>query len=930
MPEKVHKKFENTISSPPGLKPAKSAQPQTTNKVPSQTNGVKRSRDGSPKSSSSSTKSSQLPQNNSNPSKPIPKETKDSPVLENGLVDERPTKSKKLNGTSPKPKDNPTTPSSYENRTQTKGNRFSRHPPPPDRADLLARAKKLEKVRQQLPIYNARNDIRYALLHHDVLLLRGETGSGKTTQTPQFLVDQSWSKPRKVRVTNQDGNEQETVVGGLIAITQPRRVAALTLARRVAAEMGSSYERGVQAQVGHAVRFESFDPQGMKIKFVTEGTLLMELMSDPHLKKYSCVIVDEIHERSIDVDLVAGFLRRIVHGDLKGRGGVPLKVVVMSATFDLGGYESFFAKPGTVSNYKTGEDYGRIVDPELLEFFVDDSADSKQSRRSSGASFSSWSGISGNEGSDKEGTAATKSSKVTKVNGTSKTGSDVLDDTSKTDVFATRLRPTSLPHVETDEDLVRTVSKNGVKIEKVEGRAFPVQLAWQKEPSSDYLQKMVQVIMDIHVKQPMPGDILCFLTGQEDIETLQAQLDNYASKILAPYPKMRVLPLYGSLPMDQQQLAFDPIREKCSRGTRKVVLATNIAETSVTVPGVRFVVDCGKNKRKMYRPKLDMDSLLPVPISKVSAVQRMGRAGREAPGICYRIYTQKAHDGFEEDEMPEILRCDALDTVLKMKARGVDDVFTFPLMDSPDADTLTKALLRLTRMGALDKNGSITPRGMTIAAFPLPAVFGQVIMTASEPDNDVLLEAIDVIACLTSDSEIFLQPKSEEEQEKVGDNRKDITRREGDIITMLMTVRRYASEQTDRKDWCKKRLISIRAMNSTTNIRKQLWKHCLKLKLLASHPPPDPQPFETISPERAEILIKVFLKCFSTKTAVLYPDKSYKTLEGRNVITIHPSSVLHGKKMEGILFLENVFTSKNYAKKCSAIQMNWLAEVAKS
>jgi len=923
MPEKVHKKFDDgNESSERQSQQAAIKKVVREDQQPAKTNGVKRSRDGSPKASS---------QNGSlhgRADKKVNGNTK-----EDAVEDERPIKSKKVNGTHLNKTSAPASKAVSAGSTHGRANVTGRVPPPSNLAELRTRARQLQKDRERLPIWNAKNDIRYLLKHNDVLLLRGETGSGKTTQTPQFLHDQPWCQRQKVKITKDDGTSTESWVGGMVAITQPRRVAALTLARRVAAEMGSSMDKGVQAQVGYAVRFESFEPQGTKIKFVTEGTLLMELMSDPNLKKYSCVIIDEIHERSIDVDLVAGFLRRIVRGDLKGRGGIPLKVVIMSATFDLGGYEQFFAKPETVSEHKTGEAYGRILDPDLWDFFVDDSIESKTSRRSS-ASYSSWSGFGDDEapGDAAEGLERLEQSQLSSVtNGTADTFDDeessvMMKKSPKLHRVKTKAEYTERPD---KEDLTAVKAKNGVAVTKVEGRTFPVQTSWLKEATNDYLQKMVQVIMDIHVKQPMPGDILCFLTGQEDIETLQTQLRSYADKILPPYPMMRVLPLYGSLPMDQQQAVFDPIREKTSRGIRKVVLATNIAETSVTVPGVRFVVDCGKNKRKMYRPKLDMDSLLPVPISKVSAIQRMGRAGREAAGICYRIYTEKAHAEFDEDEMPEILRCDALDTVLKMKARGVDDVFTFPLMDSPDADAITKALLRLTKMGALDSSGNITARGKTIAAFPLPAVFGQVVMTAALPANDVLLEAIDVISCLTSDSELFLQPKSEEEQEKVDDSRKDIIRREGDVLTMLTTIQRYHSENTDRKAWCRARLISLRSIQSAYKIRKQLQKHCLKLNLLSSLPPLDPHPFENTSQEKAETLVKVFLECFPSKVAVLCPDKSYRTIgQARHAIAIHPSSVLHGKKEEGILFLENVFTSKNYAKKVSRVQLDWVAEVA--
>ena len=182
---------------------------------------------------------------------------------------------------------------------------------------------------------------------------------------------------------------------------------------------------------------------------------------------------------------------------------------------------------------------------------------------------------------------------------------------------------------------------------------------------------------------------------------------------------MKVMPLHGSLPAQVQQEVFDKVKEHF---TRKIVLATNIAETSVTVSGVRFVVDCGKAKVKQYRPRLGMESLLAKPISRVSAIQRAGRAGREAKGKCFRVYTEQDYYlHLEQDDLPEILRSDVIEAVLKMKARGVNDVLTFPLMDSPNLLSMEKALLQLHMMGALDDSGELTVAGSKMASFPPPS-----------------------------------------------------------------------------------------------------------------------------------------------------------------------------------------------------------------
>ncbi|KAK0729269.1 P-loop containing nucleoside triphosphate hydrolase protein [Apiosordaria backusii] len=695
------------------------------------------------------------------------------------------------------------------------------------------------EARQALPLWTRQDDIRQKLHQNDVLVLVGETGSGKSTQVPQFLIQEDWCQRKKVKVKASDnGTTQEIAVGGMIAVTQPRRVAATTLAHRVAKEAnipghgkkdGERHGPLSDGLVGYSVRFDHRVPKGTRIKYVTEGMLLQELLRDPQLRQYSAIIVDEIHERSVDVDLLSGFLKQILAGDKAGRGGIPLKVVIMSATANVGSIKKFFSDSESEGLYGSAP-------------------------------------------------------------------------------------PATNP-------------KTSVDFLQIEGRQFPVEITHTPKPVPDIQEALLSTLFKIHKQESLfdkhgRKDILAFLTGQEEIESAQRLIEEHAETLPPNVPKIAVLPLFGQLSMEAQHKAFQPTKEK---NTRKIVLATNIAETSVTVPGVRFVVDCGKAKVKQYRPRLGMESLLAKPISKSSAIQRAGRAGREGPGKCFRLYTEETYESLEKTDLPEILRTDVLNAVLTMKARGIDDVLAFPLMDPPEFESVEKALLHLHILGALADDGSITSIGRKMVMFPVPPPYARVLIAAATPKYDCLLEVIDIISCITAGDDIFLQIQSEETKEEAEEFRKELWRREGDLITYLTTIQLYSAENADRVRWCKDRKLNVRNMKQAMNIRKQLRGLCVKQKMM-EQPPADPQPFYPITPERAAVILKCFLKGFALKTAILAPDNSYVTAHGKHVVAVHPASVLHGQKKEAIMFLEHVYTQKNYAKKVSAIEAQWIVE----
>lgn len=627
--------------------------------------------------------------------------------------------------------------------------------------------RKILEERSRLPIFRHMESLQEKVRDNNVIILLGETGSGKSTQLPQFLL--------------------QTMTEGCIAVTQPRRVAAINLARRVSEEMSVKLGH----EVGYSIRFDDTSSRHTKIKYLTDGMLLIELLRDPMLSKYSVVILDEAHERTLLTDLLLGFMKSL----LKRRIG--MKVVVMSATLDTERFSSFFD----------------------------------------------------------------------------------------------------------DAEIVR-----------IEGRTFPVELYYSRVPQTDYIDAVLRSVFQIHMGQAT-GDVLVFLTGSDEIENLCRSIREYSEQLNSSVPKLLALPLYASLSQAEQSRVFLPT----PKNTRKVILSTNVAETSITVPGVRYVIDAGLQKIKSYNAKIGFESLEVSPISQSNADQRTGRAGREAPGKCWRLYQESTYDSLPKTAEAEIKRVELSQAILALKARGVSDVLAFEYIDPPTRESLVRALEHLYSLSALDDSGSITSLGKSMSTIPLSPALARVLLAAQK--EDCVSEVIDIVSCLSVDG-IFLDKS--DQREEIAESRKRFGAPEGDHLTLLNVIRAYLDITEGVSKWCDDSFLDKRAMRTVLDIRTQLHQHATRAQLTLTATTTATTTTSAVS----ERILRAFLTGFITHTAFLSPDGSYRTTQSNTAVSIHPASTLYGTRNEYIVYHESVFTTRVWVRGVSRVQGAWVRDVA--
>jgi pre-mRNA-splicing factor ATP-dependent RNA helicase DHX16 len=476
----------------------------------------------------------------------------------------------------------------------------------------------------------------------------------------------------------------------------------------------------------------------------------------------------------------------------------------------------------------------------------------------------------------------------------------------------------------------------------IPGRMYPVEIFYTKAPEADYLDAVIVSILQIHITQPLPGDILVFLTGQEEIETC-CEILNFRTKGLGSKIKELVIaPIYSNLPSEMQAKIFDKVPEN----SRKVVIGTNIAETSLTIDGICYVIDIGFCKQKSFNPKTGMESLIITPISKAAANQRAGRAGRTQPGKCFRLYTSWSYNyELEENTIPEIQRTNMGNVVLMLKSLGINDLLHFDFMDKPPPETLIRALEQLYALGALNDRGELTKLGRRMAEFPLDPLMSKVLITSE--DYHCSSEILTIMAMLSIGSSIFFRPK---DRAVHADNaRMNFARGGGGDHLCLMRCYNEWVDTGYSTQWCYENYLQVRSLNKARDIREQLSGLCERVEIE-----------QTSNPHDVENICKALTTGFFYNVAKFSHDVEYKTVKNIHSVYIHPSSVLAPKKAkkEGetgtqvdeaappkkntyeapekaaeelpkwLLYHELTFTTKEYMRTVCPIKGEWLTEIA--
>lgn len=595
---------------------------------------------------------------------------------------------------------------------------------------------------------------------------------------------------------------------GTVGITQPRRVAAITIAHRVAEEMAASAETlsaRVGDFVGYNVRFDDCTSKSTRIKFLTDGMLLREIMLDACLSSYSALVLDEAHERTVASDVLFALVKQLLARRPQ------LKLIIMSATLEAQLFADYF----------------------------------------------------------------------------------------------------------------------GAKIVFIEGRRFPVDVHYTLDSVSDYVEGVMTCVMHVHDTQPA-GDILAFLTGQDEIESTQRLIEQRmqarsgtsaaaggaagAGVEIEPNPsglKLFVAPLFASLNQEAQVAAFQPTPSGC----RKVVLATNIAESSVTISGIRYVIDPCLVKARVYVPNIGLEHLAVIPVSKAQARQRSGRAGREGPGKCYRLLQRHAFDELADSQIPEIQRARLTGSMLSLLSMGPTVSSGLQWITRPSKAAASAASAELTALGAVDAAGCVSDLGKKMAMFPLEPCQSRALLEAAA--LGCVDHVLSIVACMSVEN-LYYTPVAK--RKEAAAMRARFTHWDGDHLTLLQTWRAF-HDAPNRSEWCKTHFVSSRAMSQVSEVRGQLCEYCDQIGI-------DTALIQDSDSNLEENIMRCLLAGYPRNVAHLTPDgRTYRSVHGALELQLHPTSALlqRNPRPSIILYDELIMTSKLFARRASSIQQEWVA-----
>ncbi|XVE52800.1 hypothetical protein DITRI_Ditri02bG0153100 [Diplodiscus trichospermus] len=645
--------------------------------------------------------------------------------------------------------------------------KFAQHLKKGEAVSEFAMSKSLAEQRQYLPIYSVRDELLQVIRENQVVVVVGETGSGKTTQLTQYLHEDGYT------------------INGVVGCTQPRRVAAMSVAKRVSEEM----ETELGDKVGYAIRFEDVTGPNTIIKYMTDGVLLRETLKDADLDKYRVIVMDEAHERSLSTDVLFGILKKVV---AQRRD---FKLIVTSATLNAQKFSNFFGS---------------------------------------------------------------------------------------------------------------------VPIFHIPGRTFPVNTLYGKTPCEDYVEGAVKQAMTIHITSP-PGDILIFMTGQDEIEAacyaLAERMEQLISTTRKGVPKLLILPIYSQLPADLQAKIF----QKAEDGARKCIVATNIAETSLTVDGIFYVIDTGYGKMKVYNPKMGMDALQVFPVSRAAADQRAGRAGRTGPGTCYRLYTESAYlNEMLPAPVPEIQRTNLGNVVLLLKSLKIDNLLDFDFMDPPPQENILNSMYQLWVLGALNNVGGLTDIGWKMVEFPLDPPLAKMLLMGEQ--LECLDEVLTIVSMLSVPS-VFFRPKDRAEESDAA--REKFFVPESDHLTLLNVYQQWKANQY-RGDWCNDHFLHVKGLKKAREVRSQLLDILKTLKI----------PLTSCGYDW-DVVRKAICSAYFHNAARLKGVGEYVNCRNGMPCHLHPSSALYGLGYtpEHVVYHELILTTKEYMQCVTAVEPQWLAEL---